>query len=143
METREGGRVYSEELEEALRSIPGRVIVLIDACNSGGHIGSESSFSEQFSAVFSHNSFASEKYLVIVSCHLDENSYRVSADKAIESSVATVFARSFCEGLGWDLINDHSTALKADADRNREVTFTELSDYVRRRCMYYLSAMPM
>lgn len=140
LETREGGRIYAHELEERLRSVPGSVILIIDACNSGAFMGSASEFSAAFSAAFASDSFASDKYTVITSCFSDENSYRVTADTAIEKNIATVFARSFCEGLGWDLISDRSTALKADADHDRRVSVNEICAYVRRRCMFYLNA---
>ena len=142
LETRDGKRLYAGELEEALRGIPGRIIILIDACNSGGFTGSESEFSELFSAAFALNSFASDKYFVLASCYLDENSYRVTAGSTGEKSVSTVFARSVCEGLGWDLISDHTTALKADINRDRRVSFAEITLYARRRALFYLSASP-
>lgn len=142
IETREGGRVYPHELEQCLGAVPGYVIILIDACSSGGFIGNQSSFAENFSGAFGQNVFASDKFAVMTSCYSDENSYRVTADTAVEKSVSTVFARAFCEGLGWDLINDRSTALKADADGDFRVSFAELLAYTRRRSMFYLSASP-
>ncbi len=139
IETREGDYITPEELEALLRPVPGKIILLVDACNSGGFIGSQSKYADLFSAFFTQNAFASDKYLVITSCCRDEESFRVSSDKAVEKSVATVFTRSFCEGLGWDLINDHSTPLKADANRDRQVDAVEIISYLRRRCMFYLA----
>ncbi len=139
IETREGERVTAAELESCLRKIPGRVILLRDCCNSGGFIGNEGEFAGGFETAFGLNSFASSKYLVCVSSLQSENSYRVASGKSDEDSVSTVFSRALCEGLGWDLIGDRSTALKADADHDRMVTFSELVSYVRRRGMFYLS----
>ena len=139
IETREGARLTAPELERTLRHIPGTVILFIDCCNSGGFIG-EADFAGEFTESFRMNAFASDKYLVCVSCTADENSYRVASKNLEEENLSTAFARSLCEGLGWDLIGDRSTSLKADADRDRRVTFAEISAYARKRCMYYLSA---
>ncbi len=139
IETREGERLTAQELERTLRGIPGTVILLIDCCNSGGFIG-EDSFEEHFAMAFRQNAFASDKYLVCASCTGEENSYRVASKNMEEENLSTAFARALCEGLGWDLVGDRSTSLKADADRDRRVTFAEIGAYVKRRCMYYLSA---
>ena len=63
----------------------------------------------------------------------------ISAKDAQECNVSTAFSRAVCEGLGWDLINDRSTSLKADADRDRSVSLSELYSYVLRRAGFYLS----
>ena len=139
IEARDGKKVTAQELEAALRLVPGKVILLLDACSSGGFIGEATPALYRFTGSFSRNSFSSDKYMVMVSCCHDEKSYRVTADDATEKSVSTVFSRALCEGLGWDLINDKSTALKADMDHDRKVTFAELTEYVRRRSMFYLS----
>ena len=140
IETRDGSVITASELEKSLQGIPGKVILFLDACNSGGSIGNQTRFAGGFADVFGLNSFASDKYTVCVSCLFDENSYRVTASSASEESVSTVFSRAVCEGLGWDLIGDRSTALKADSDLDRQVTFYELVAYSRRRCMFYLSS---
>ena len=135
IETREGARLTAPELERALRKIRGRVVLLIDCCASGGFTGFAGAYADGFCANF----LASNKYMALVSCALDENSYRVSAKDAQECNVSTAFSRAVCEGLGWDLINDRSTSLKADADRDRSVSLSELYSYVLRRAGFYLS----
>ena len=52
--------------------------------------------------------------------------------------MATIMARSLCEGAGWDLIGDRVCTLKADADRDRGVTLQEIWQYAHRRVLYYL-----
>ena len=143
IETKEGARIYPSELEAHFRNVPGHIILIVDACSSGGFIGHSDEYSAAFTAAFSQSSFASDKYTVIASCLSDEKSYRVTADTPIEKNIATVFARSFCEGLGWDLVNDRSTALKADLNHDRQVDLTEICSYVRRRSMFYLSNAPL
>lgn len=135
IETREGARLTAWELERTLRKIKGRVVLLIDCCASGGFTG----FAGAYTGGFTANFLASDKYMALVSCALDENSYRVSAKDAREAYVSTAFSRAVCEGLGWDLINDRSTSLKADADRDRSVSLSELYSYVLRRAGFYLS----
>lgn len=135
LETREGAHFTAPELEAITRRIPGRVILLIDCCNSGGYIGIRSEDKADIP-----DCFASDKYLVLTSCTADEDSYRIARDRLTEDQLATVFARSLCEGIGWDLIDDRPCALKADTNGDRLVSFSELFTYISRRCRYYLSA---
>ncbi|MBR4236056.1 MAG: caspase family protein [Clostridia bacterium] len=135
-----GDVLSAYELERALRSIPGRIIVLLDFCASGGFIGNAGQGAEALTNAFTHNTFASGKYLVLASCAENERSFRVASEAADEKHTSTAFARALCEGMGWDLINDMAVPLKADADKSRTVTFAELAAYTRRRAMYYLSA---
>ena len=130
--------VTAGELERVTRQIPGRVVLLIDCCNSGGFIGTMGVYASGFESAFSMNSFSRDKYLVLTSCTGEENSYRVTAGEMTEESMSTAFARALCEGLGWDLVNDRAVSLRSDSDGDRTVTFTELYLYTRRRCMYYL-----
>ena len=52
--------------------------------------------------------------------------------------MATIMARALCEGAGWDLIGNRIGTLKADADKNRQITLQEIYLYLSRRVMYYL-----
>ena len=137
VETADNDILTAGELERITRSIGGRVILLIDCCNSGSFIGEEG-FESGFETAFHMNSFSRDKYLVLTSCTGEENSYRVTAGEMTEESMSTAFARALCEGLGWDLVNDRAVSLRSDSDGDRTVTFTELYLYTRRRCMYYL-----
>ena len=137
VETADNDILTAGELERITRSIGGRVILLIDCCNSGSFIGEEG-FESGFETAFHMNSFSRDKYLVLTSCTGDENSYRVTAGEMSEKSLSTAFSRALCEGLGWDLITDRSTSLRSDKNRDRQVSFTELSLYTRERTMYYL-----
>lgn len=134
LETREGTRMTARELEAFTRRIPGKVILLLDFCASGGLIGRETAGETE-----GLDPFASDKYRVLTSCTAEENSYRVARDYVTEEYLATAFARSFCEGMGWDLIADVPGPLKADIDKTRTVSFDEIYLYTRGRCRYYLS----
>lgn len=148
LEMYDGERLYAFELERALRKIDGVVIVLIDCCSSGAFIGNESAakspFADDVIRAFSggnplKNSFASSKYKVIVSSSFNQNSYRIaSSPPASESTMSTVFARALTEGLGWNLIKDKPGSMKADLDKNRQITLHEAWLYAMKRCNYYL-----
>jgi len=138
----DGTSVSVRALEAMLRNIPGRVVVLIDCCQSGAFIGSAASalYAESAAAIFTDSPLLNGKYLVMTSCGAEEDSYRISdTGENTEADMSTVFARALCEGLGWDLDNDRSVSLRADNDRDGAVTFTELWLYTRRRVYYHLS----
>lgn len=146
LETSEGAKVSARELELALRAIPGNVIVIIDCCNSGAFIGEaeradsfESGVHAAFMRGYGKNAFASSKYKVLVSSSYDQNSYRIASNSpATEGNMSTVFARALTEGLGWNLIKDKTSSMKADLDKNRQITLHEAYLYAYKRCMYYL-----
>lgn len=138
----DGTTISVRLLEELLRPVRGRMIVLLDFCQSGSFIGSTASqlLVDSATNCFTNSALLNGKYLVMTSCGSDEDSYRLSdTGETNESAMSTVFARALCEGLGWDLDNDRSVSLRADTDRNGVVTFTELWLYTRRRVYYHLA----
>ena len=153
LETSDGGKIAPRELEQALRRVPGQVVVIIDCCFSGAFIGQAAradEFSRGVISAFSQdaantksNAFSSSRYRVLVSSSFDQNSYRIASSSPVtESGMSTVFARALAEGLGWDLMKDKTVTLKADLDKNRAISFTELYQYCQKRCMYYLTRSP-
>ncbi len=135
LEMFDGGKVSARELETALRKVKGHVILILDCCNSGAFIGKDSSKSAPATA----NAFASSKYTVICSSSYNENSYRMaSSAPASETNMSTVFSRAFTEALGWDLIKDKNSPMKADLNKDRQISLHEAFVYAYRRCMYYL-----
>lgn len=138
----DGTALSVKRLEQMLRPVPGRMIVLLDCCQSGAFIGSaaDALFAESAVACFSNTALLGGKYLVMTSCGAEEDSYRLSdTGENTEATMSTVFARALCEGLGWDLDKDRSVSLRADTDRDGAVSFTELWLYTRRRVYYFLS----
>ena len=136
-------RMTVDQLEAALREVPGKIVVLLDFCQSGAFIGAGGEF-ERFTgsaqAVFSGGTaLTAGRYTVITSASADEDSYRRAFSSApAEESTAAIMGRSLCEGAGWDLIYDRSVTLKADADRDKRITVQEIYEYTRKRVMHYL-----
>lgn len=148
LEMRYGSKLSAMELEGALRKIPGTVVVIIDCCTSGAFIGEETgeaafatSMISQFSgASGGKNVFSMNKYKVLVSSSASQNSYRMaSSSPATEQNMSTVFARSLTEGIGWNLIKDRKTTLKADIDNNRQISLHEAWLYTLKKTMSYLN----
>lgn len=141
----DGSTLTAPDLERALRKIPGTIVVIIDACNSGGFIGrSELDFSEGFVHAFSGASVASglrmSKYKIICSSGLEQQSYRLGFAGAPQGSesIATVLARCLSEGAGWDLIGDKRSAMRADVDFDGTVTLSDMAEFLNQRIGWYL-----
>lgn len=136
-------RVTVRQLELMLRNIPGKVVVILDFCQSGAFIGAGGEF-DQFAAdadeVFSGGTpLTAGRYTVIASASADEDSYRRSFTSGNdEFSTAAIMGRSLCEGAGWDIIYDRGVSLKADADRNKQITVQEIYEYTKKRVAHYL-----
>lgn len=129
-------------LERMLRGIRGRFLVMLDSCYSGSFIGKAAGYEYARSAAnaFIASPLVSGRYLVLCSCGFEQESYRMSNSSAVaEENMSTIFARSFCEGLGWDLIRDARVSLRADTDEDGIVTFTEIQVYTRRRVGFHLA----
>jgi len=138
----DGASVSVRTLEKMLRSVPGRIVVLLDFCQSGSFIGSAASrlYADSVASVLADSALLGGKYLVLTSCGAEQESYRISdTGENTEADMSTVFVRALCEGLGWDLDNDRSVTLRADSNRDGAVTFTELWFYTRRRVNFHLS----
>ena len=129
-ELHDGARITGAGLEALLRDVPGRVVVLLDFCQSGALLRLGRWVSPLMNG----------RYLVLTSASEGQDSYRMGdGGDASEAGMATVFARAVCEGGGWDLMRDRITFSRADANRNGEVTFEELRAYVSHRVKAILS----
>lgn len=131
-------RITVEELDQMLRPVPGKIVVILDFCQSGAFIGAGGEFGEFTGEA--RTVLTDDKYIVIASASADEDSYRRSfASGDDETTTAAIMGRSLAEGAGWDLIYDRSVTLKADADRNKLVTASELFEYTKKRVTHYLN----
>ncbi len=131
-------RITVDELEAMLRPVPGRIVVILDFCQSGAFIGAGGEFEAMAGEV--RTALTDDKYIVIASASADEDSYRRSfASGDDENTTAAIMGRSLAEGAGWDLIYDRSVTMKADADRNRLITAQEIFEYTKKRVAHYLN----
>lgn len=140
----DGSVLSAQDLEQALRRIPGDVVLLVDCCGSGGVLGEAGGpedLLEGVTGVFQGTvggaSVRGSKYRVIASARLDQDSYRIGF--AGEESMSTVFARALCDAAGWNLDLNAPSALNADADYDGRITLDELDSYLTRRVMWYLN----
>lgn len=132
LELHDGTRIGPERLRGLLSGIPGQVVVILDCCQSGTFIGRGGA--QAFDAL------SQGRFLVLTSSAAGQDSYRLRfTGGEAEDGVATVLARSLAEGAGWDLIRDKRTQLKADANGDGLITFSEIYQYTARRVRYYLS----
>ena len=69
----------------------------------------------------------------------EQDSYRISFNEsAVESDMATVFARALCEAAGWSIDRAGRNALRADINYDSSLTLNELFNYTSRRVNWYL-----
>lgn len=133
----DGSEVCARDLERELRRIPGRIVVLIDCCASGGAIGSE--WQDGVGAAFAQGPINGSRYFVICSAARDQDSYRIAFNDLAQAGVmTTAFVRALCDGAGWSVdLNDRGT-MGADRDYSGSVSFAELSLYLKTRVNWYL-----
>ena len=142
LELSDGSTLSARDLEQELRRISGTVVVFIDCCGSGGAIGGASeriAFAKGVTGAFSAGSIRGSKYKVIASAGLDEDSFRIAFNEHADSGVmATVFARSLCDGAGWDIDRNVPGTMSADANYDGSITLNELQDFMVGRVNWYL-----
>lgn len=133
--------VTAVQLRKALDRIPGRKIVIIDACYSGNFLSANSAlrsndatdttqppeslelFSDSFIQAFSarkRGGLASDGYYVLTAASADEESYEADTD----GSVMGLFTAGLVKGCGWN-----SDVLPADGNSNGVITLQEAYQY--------------
>lgn len=147
----EGGYLLGQDLETvspaalraALDRIPGRKVILVDACFSGGLLEDEKtesnrkrgaspgSFAQDFTAAFysSTRSLKGTSYYVMTACQAAEE----CAEGYIRSGTAGLsmgyFTYSLCQGCGWDGVKNRAGSQLADSNGDGVVTFAEAYNY--------------
>lgn len=136
----DGSMLTARQLEAELRRIPGRIVLMLDCCASGGAIGASSDpalFARGMREAFATDQFANSKYIVLCSTTLNRESYRITS--AGENAMrVTAFARALCDAAGWDLYADESSIMRADIDSDSAVTFAELFEFISQRVDLYM-----
>ena len=133
--------VTASQLRDALDRVPGRKIVIIDACYSGSFLSDNSVLrsrstadttapresvriiSDSFIRVFSsrkRNGLSANDYYVLTAAASDEECY----ETYIDGRVMGLFTSSLVKGCGWN-----SDDLPADANGNGVITLQEAHQY--------------
>jgi hypothetical protein len=129
------------ELETALSAIPGRKVVFLDSCHSGGFIGKGDgrkiiskeelvSFNDGIINVFSQAQtkalLTTNEYKVLTSCH----GYQICWENSphpVDGNPFGWFSAVLCEGCGY---NTYSHPYFADNDVNNQVSLGEAYSYI-------------
>jgi hypothetical protein len=105
-----------DELENALSSIPGIKVILLDTCHSGGFIGKGSdeiqiskeeleSFNNEVISVFSQTEYkgllTTNEYKVLTSCHSSQECMELSPVTPVDFDPFGVFTMALCAGCGY------------------------------------------
>ncbi|MBR3503914.1 MAG: caspase family protein [Clostridia bacterium] len=157
------GYVTAGQLRAALDVVPGRKIVIIDACYSGNFLSgnmrsaplqsrgaaeeyTNEDFTDAFISAFSarkRSTLAGEGYFVIAAAAADESSYEHVLNE-FDGLSHGYFTASLCWGCGYA---DPDGAAPADVNANGVITFEELYDYasakviqIQRYPQYYQHA---
>lgn len=143
--------VTADQLRVALDEIPGRKIIIIDACYSGGFISTNrqisslqsmtsieeqqytnEDFASSFISVFSRKKRSSnlvgDSYFVITAAAANEKSY----EDNIDGTTMGLFTATLCNGCGYNIGNALKTELLADLNANHVLTFNEIFKYTRK-----------
>lgn len=126
--------ISAASLRTLLDRIPGRKIVIVDACHSGGIIGrsAESSAAEDFASEFlsafnykTRSNLATDGYYVITAAHSSEESLEMTSG----GKSFGLFTRYLCEGLGYDYLNDRTGEVLADTNGDGVISIHEAYNY--------------
>lgn len=123
-----------DELERALNKIPGKKVVILDACNSGGFISKGdklgtsrfNDFNEGVIDVFRSRLgyLNSNGYKVITAASADESSYEIRYPDGWGGE----FTRHFTNGAGY-------SSFLSDADKDGNITLAEIYKYTKVNMM--------
>jgi len=135
------GHVSVDWLEQALKPLDGKVVVFIDACNSGGFIGKEKKevnkndiidFNNEVINIFSQSRVKhladdsyGEKYQVLTSCMGSQGSWEYYQS---DEGWYMLFTKTLCEGIGYE--NSFSADTDIEGNGDTKVSLHEAHFYV-------------
>lgn len=133
----DGLGVDVDELESALSEIPGRVVIILDSCNSGGFINrsfgqaDSPGYSEEynksvikaFTTSRRRDFLTKDKYKVITASSKDEYSFEYKYPDGWGGG----FTRAFVEGIGYE------GGFLSDVNYDHDVSLAEIYDYTKNR----------
>ena len=129
-----------DDLELLLRNIPGKVVILLDSCHSGGFIGKSAFEQEKETEAFNNDVISAfnvaskayltgEKYRVITACSKDEYSYEINSPTF--GKYMGQFTSNLLIGCG------HSKgSLAADTNSDKKITMSEAYTYTKKTVTY-------
>ena len=142
----------SDELYELLSRIPGKKIVVIDACFSGSMIGqneggltsrSVSATPEDFNDAFINGftpklqsrggELATENFYVLTACSKSQESWQIGWPVNGKYRWGGWMTRYLMEGAGIDFFSFKKTGLKADSNKNKTLTLNEIYKYIKQK----------
>ena len=159
-----GGKLVGNDLEmitpsqlrAALDRIPGRKIIIVDACYSGSlieDVGAGSSLSVSSADLFPQNfteSFTSafrprlrsafggtSQYYVMTAARADQTSEEDSIYSGGSSRNMGFFTYSLCRGCGWDGVAFASTDMAADVNEDGAITWAEAFEYTTASVLHF------
>ena len=140
------GKVYASHLRTVLDRVPGRKVVIIDACNSGGLLvdhsvttrgvqsaaGDAGSFVSGMISPFtarSRDALTGSLYFVMAACAEDEKSYELS----FETTSCGAFTAMLLTGIGYQVpAGSWQSEPAADTNGDRAISFSEAFTYAKR-----------
>ena len=146
----DGSFLSTARLAKALGKVKGRVIVLIDACNSGALISrngdssasvpfNPDAFVQDFMSAFAGRGdvsnaaeFRNSKYVVLVAARFDETSQEEKTGKLWWKNYQGKFTAALIKGMGCDYKKGtYKGSMPADKNSDKGVTVKELYNYIK------------
>ena len=138
--------VSPQELRNCLNSVPGRKVVIVDACYSGGlleedevsaaeNISQEdekAAFLSAFLQAFTIRSralYETGKYFIMASCCAAEKSEEAYIKSGSAGRYMGYFTYALCEGCGWNGVTYRECEMLADQNGDGVATFAEAYSY--------------
>ena len=145
--------VSFETLAAALNKIPGKVVVILDSCDSGNAIVKNADYGVYDPAKFNraaidvfagadsadtrskNGELRTNKFLVITGGTKNEETSDISMDGKVWGGL---FARSFVEGAGCNFpYGVARSTIPADTNSDKKLTLTEMYNYTKAKCAAY------
>lgn len=153
----DGSYLTISRLRSVLDEIPGKKIVIVDACYSGQLIGKGeetepvtqaelNAFNSNVISAFSSastqsrgaNDLATSSYYVITAAHSTEESKSMGYDPngdGVMDKYFGLFTYSLCYGSGWNMATNVERAFTADVDGNGQITLFEAYAFARNKAL--------
>ena len=145
----DGSAVSAQALRACLDEIPGRKIVIVDACYSGALIGraadsekAADGFTDAFLSAFSWKSrsnLAADQYFVMTAAHSSQQSVEVQS----ASRSYGLFTYYLAKGCGYDQYFSSFRDRLADANGDQVLTFDEAFQYAKTKTRTHAQAYQM